>query len=99
MFNQWLRSMDKSPEERLWAAVMLVFFHDIQNDVNRYHELLNGKRGEQWKKVEKHLYHARHPWAGEICNMLGISHERFLEVVGEIINREKEIEARVWIES
>lgn len=70
------------PEARLWWAVLLRFQQDIElaslavlRDIER-----TGEASRQTDSFLRTLLkHAAHPWTGEVCSFVGMSHREFLE--------------------
>ena len=80
-----------SPEERLWKAVLILFFQDIQSDVLKYKASLNGSRGFYWNRIQYHLEIAKSKHMKNVCEMAGIDHLRAVKRIKQIIYEEKDV--------
>lgn len=91
MFEQWERTHDISPEQRLWRVVVLVLLQDIQKCYLNYINSLNGKRGKLYDEMISEYNVAKSEWMERVCEFAGIPHEKLMTVVRRIINGEQTI--------
>ena len=91
MFEQWERSYDISPEERLWKTVLIIYLQDIQKYYLLYKNSLNGVKGEYHENLKLLIEFSKAEWTETICEFAGVDYDTFTDTVRQIITGEKEV--------
>jgi len=67
-----------SPEQRLWAAVLIVLVNDVQSAYNKWRASLNGHREEFYLNLYDLIELADNDHIEMICEFVEINHEVFM---------------------
>lgn len=81
LYGRMHKQSNKTPEKRLWEAVLLTWLMEAQGDYNKYKNSMNGHRGVFYLAVNDHINHVKNPHAEFCCEMAGIHYKSFRDKV------------------
>lgn len=80
-------TQDQSPEANLWLAVLFCLVRDIEDRlmIMRDERIHMGQITScSARAMRALLYQAKSPWVGEICDWVGVSHDRLLASIARL---------------
>ena len=84
LYDRVFKNSGKSPEIRLWEAVILTLLIDCQKGYTRWRESLNGKRGKYLMDLEEFRHISKSEYMIEVCDMVDLKHSCLVKKVLDV---------------
>ena len=91
MYDRVYKNSDKSPERRLFEAILIAFIIDAQKDYDQWRKSLNGISERLSFQLSQHRITARGRHIEMICELVDLDHNVFYRTIDRITTGEKNV--------
>ena len=89
VFNTGLKDCDSTPEQRLWAAVLVRHLQDLELAVDALAKAKPDKVLRCKADIHSLVYEANSEWCKQVCDWAKFGHRLFKTIVCDVINGKK----------
>jgi len=92
LYDRVYKNPDKSPEKRLFEAILMKFLHDVQSDYDAFRESTNGKVEKLHNELVKHKATALSEHIDMVCGLVGIDSDVFKKAICDVADGKRRVD-------